>query len=409
MNLNHARTARFESLARSHQVDAHLGEVRRVAVFRALGLGDLLCATPALRVLRGRFPKAHISLIGLPWAAALAERLGSVDGFIAFPGHPALPERQPAPDAWPCFVAEMRAMQWDLAVQLHGSGRITNGLLAQWGARHVAAFHEPGLPAPDPMLGVPWPTQGSETHRLMKLIDALGAPDATEAAVEKPMTTPMTTPMAEAPEKWQLDFPLRPTDHEEAMRLLSAHGIEAGRGERRFVCVHVGSQLPSRRWPLSRFAEVVKALAEQGLVPVLTGIESERPLAEALLALLPKVRPEARPETDPGTEPVCINLVGQTSLWSMGALIQRAALLVCNDTGVSHVAAALGTPSVVISCGSDVSRWAPADAQRHRVLWADEPCRPCAHAECPYEHACAWDVTAASVLDAAQTQFAARA
>ncbi len=63
-----------------------------------------------------------------------------------------------------------------------------------------------------------------------------------------------------------------------------------------------------------------------------------------------------------------IDLSGQTKLGALAALIESAALLVSNDTGVSHVAAALGTPSVVVCVGSDPERWAPQDADRHRLV-----------------------------------------
>lgn len=368
-----------EPMARRAEVDAHLGAVRRIAVFRALVLGDMLCATPALRALRRRFPGARITLIGLPWAAELATRLDSVDDFIAFPGHALLPERKPDTAAWPGFVEKVKAARFDLLLQLHGSGRVTNGIVTEWGARHVAAFHEPALTPPDPLLSAVWPSTGLEPQRLMKLVAALGPPDG-HADAQRDLS------------RWQLDFPLRSEDAHAAQALLARHGVRA---EAQLVCLHAGAQLPSRRWPLARFVEVARALAEQGHTLLLTGVPGEKALADALQAAAPAER--------------CVNLVGETTLWTLGALIQRSRLLVCNDTGVSHVAAALGTPSVVISCGAEVSRWAPADAAMHQVLWSDQPCRPCAHVECPTEHECAWGVGAASVLDAAQTLLAARA
>jgi ADP-heptose:LPS heptosyltransferase len=94
-----------------------------------------------------------------------------------------------------------------------------------------------------------------------------------------------------------------------------------------------------------------------------------------------------------------IDLSGRTTLGAVAALIARARLLVCNDTGVSHVAAAMRTPSVVIACGSDPRRWAPLNRELHRVLYQDIACRPCAHRECPIGHPCALGVSVHEVLD----------
>ncbi|HWT79106.1 MAG TPA: glycosyltransferase family 9 protein, partial [Candidatus Methylomirabilis sp.] len=65
---------------------------------------------------------------------------------------------------------------------------------------------------------------------------------------------------------------------------------------------------------------------------------------------------------------VAVNLAGRTDLGSLAALLSGAALLVCNDTGVSHLADALRVPSVVISTGNNPQRWAPRDQERHQVL-----------------------------------------
>src|SRR4029079_16682788 len=68
------------------------GDLSRIAIFQALNLGDLLCATPALRAVRQRFPAAEITLIGRPWARELVERLEAIDRFIPFPGFPGITE-----------------------------------------------------------------------------------------------------------------------------------------------------------------------------------------------------------------------------------------------------------------------------------------------------------------------------
>jgi len=53
----------------------------------------------------------------------------------------------------------------------------------------------------------------------------------------------------------------------------------------------------------------------------------------------------------------------------------------------------------VVSCGSDVARWAPLERERHRVLWQPMPCRPCAHRVCPTDHGCAWGLQVAQVVE----------
>jgi ADP-heptose:LPS heptosyltransferase len=68
---------------------------------------------------------------------------------------------------------------------------------------------------------------------------------------------------------------------------------------------------------------------------------------------------------------------------------------------VSHVAAALRTPSVVVSCGADASRFAPADRARHRVLAHATACRPCMFARCPTRHECATGLSVEQVAGAA--------
>lgn len=339
----------------------------RIGVFRALVLGDMLCAVPALRAVKGAWPHAELTLVGLPWARELAQRLTMVDRFIEFPGYPGLPETIADLAALPDFLRRMQDEAFDLLLQMHGSGTITNPLIAACGARHAAGFIEPGGFAPEPALFTPWPQQGHEIERLLALVDHLGIPRCGSA----------------------LEFPLNDTDRIELASLWP--GAYAGQP---YVCLHAGAQLASRRWPAERFAAVADALAERGFSVVLTGTAGEAALASQVEHAM------ARP---------AVNLAGKTSLWTLGALIERARLLVCNDTGVSHIAAALGTRSVVVSCGADVTRWSPLNHARHQVLWHLVPCRPCSFAQCPYDHPCAKGVTPEMVIAAAANAVESKA
>ena len=337
------------------------GSIERIAVFRALMLGDLLCAVPALRALRAGFPRAQITFVGLPWARALVQRLPHcIDRFIEFPGWPGLPEVPCEVRALPDFIAQVQARRFDLALQMHGSGGIVNPLVATFGARHSAGFctADAWRPESDAALYVRWPESGHEIERLLRLTDALGLPRRGQ----------------------QLEFPVQDEDRR-ALRALWPGADDA----EPYVCVHAGAQLASRRWPLERFAAVADALAESGRRVVLTGGAPEAELVNALAACM---------------RHAAVNLAGRTSLWTLGALIEGAERVVCNDTGISHVAAALGRPSLVVSCGADVARWAPLDGERHRVLWQPMACRPCAHAECPFEHDCARAIEVPQVLRA---------
>lgn len=342
---------------------------RRVVVLRALQLGDMLCAVPALRALRAALPAAEIVLAGLPWAEGFVRRFHRyLDDFLALPGYPGLLEEPVQPSAVPPFLAAAQARRFDLAIQLHGSGTVSNPLLVLLGARRNAGFFQPGQFCPDPGHFLPYPEHGHEIERLLRLIDFLGIPRRGS----------------------ELEFPLYEEDRRALRALPAARELAAGT----YVCLHPGARLPSRRWPPERFAAVADALARQGLRVVLTGSRAEAPLTAAVAAA--------------ARSPV-LDLAGQTSLGALAALLAGARLLVCNDTGVSHLAAALRVPSVVIFSGADPERWAPLDGARHRALYRPIACRPCAYHICPIGHPCALSITTEMVVTEAEALLARQA
>jgi ADP-heptose:LPS heptosyltransferase len=302
-------------------------------------LGDMLCAVPALRAFRRGFAEAAIVLVGLAWARAFAERFEHlVDGFLELPGFPGLPEVPPRVADLPAFLAEAHAHRFDLVVQLHGNGRVTNTIALLLGGRRTAGFHPPGEPSPGGELFIPYPDAGHEIHRLLRLPEHLDLPVDGD----------------------RLEFPLRPADEEELAGL--APELHAGE----YACVHPGAR-SARPWPPDRFAAVGDALAARGLRVVLTGTNAEADVTRRVSGLM---------------RAPALDLAGRTTLGGLGALLARARLLVSNDTGVSHLAAALRVPSVVVVTTSDPGRWAPLDRERHRVVVRPEATDPvCAEAD----------------------------
>lgn len=338
---------------------AEMGEdpPRRIAVLRALQLGDLLCAVPALRALRAAAPQARITLIGLPWACSFVERYRAyLDDFMVLPGVPGLPEQPVQIELMPAFVAAARQREFDLAIQLHGSGLRTNPLLMRLGAKRNAGFYMPGHACPDRSRFLPWSEREQEVLRALRLMELLGV-----------------TPQGNA-----LEFPLHETDYralQDCDATLPAPGT--------YACLHPGARMASRRWPPQRFAETADRLARLGLRIVLTGSADEAGLTQAVAHAM---------------RAPALDLAGKTSIGALAALLSQARLAICNDTGISHVAVAVGTPSVVICSGADPQRWAPLDHHRHRTLAHPVACRPCMHAACPIGHPCALGIEVDAVM-----------
>jgi ADP-heptose:LPS heptosyltransferase len=342
---------------------------RSIAVFRALNLGDFLCFVPALRMLRRAAPAARITLIGLPSVRDCLPRYRRyIDEFVPFPGDPAFPEQAVHRQALPAFYRAMRARHFDLALQMHGSGVRSNIIVQALGARQWAGFVPDVAAQTDALLA--WPHTQPEVLRYLLLLRHLGVPGSEAGVVDA-----------------GLEFPLDAADHAKADALSRRLHMDLTQT----VFLHPGARLASRRWPVERFAAVGRHLARDGWRIALTGSAGERALTDAVCRAI---------------GPAAQDLAGDTDLGMLASLLRRGRLLICNDTGVSHVAAALHTPSVVIASGSDVGRWAPLDIHRHPVLHASVPCRPCAWDDCPVPgHPCATGVSVKSVVRQARRQL----
>ncbi len=305
----------------------------RILVVRALpGLGDLLCSVPMLRSLRQAFPIAHITWLGLPGTEWFGQRFAHLlDDWLPFPGFPGIPEGAQSPQATVDFLRGAHGHPHDLVLQVHGHGSVMNAFVALLGGRQQGGFYLPGQYCPDARYFMPYPQQVSEVDRLLHLAQFLGFSKANQS----------------------LEFPISEEEAQAGLGLLTTYSLDPGR----YVCVHPGASSEDRRWSLAGFAQMSQQLTQLGYRVVLTGTATERKLSDQICLAV---------QESGGSIP--INLAAHTSLGELAVLLSHSALLVCNDTGISHLAVALEAPSVVIFSNSEVVRWAPSDSTRHRVV-----------------------------------------
>ncbi|MGQ4615937.1 glycosyltransferase family 9 protein [Nocardia sp. R7R-8] len=209
-----------------------------------------------------------------------------------------------------------RAAPPRLAVNLHGKGpeSIRDLLAARPDA--LLTHHHPDFPD---LPGPEWRDDVHEVDRWCRLLE-YGRIDADPTALLLPA-------------------PLRPAPETHA------------------VVIHPGAAFPARRWPSERFARVARALAADGHRVVITGSREEVRLANTVAEKA-------------GLPPAAV-YAGRTDLTELAGLVADAALVVCGDTGVGHLATAFGTPSVVLFGPMPPDRWGPpADAEHHIALWA---------------------------------------
>lgn len=315
-------------------------------------LGDTVMAHPALAALRAAAPDATITVVGR-WASVLRGQ-GVADAFLDYPGG----------EGRSRFARALAGARPDLALILPNSFEAARSA-RRWGARRRVGFDTDarGALLTDPVpLPVPRRHQVDE-YRL--LVEALG------------MSAPAVEP--------RLRPPCEPALEAEAGALLASAG--AAEGSR--IGLHLGAAGgPAKRWAVEGWAELADRLARSGLTPVLLGGPGDGTAADAVLRLA-------------GCAPA--SLVGRDRPALLPHLLSRLRCLVSADTGVAHLGAALGIPTVTLFGPTD-PRLSGARSARAHVLAPGAPCAPCFLAECPIEHPCmraiAAEVVAARVRGA---------
>lgn len=286
-------------------------------VLRDLGLGDLLVAVPALRLLRRALPGARHVLHGPAW----------VRDVPGFPVLAALPDGGSAPDARvggpldassdtdrPSTHGGAGRDAGLTLVNLHGAGPQSHARLDAIAGDRPAVRIGHAAPGWDGPVWTDDP-QRPERRRWCDLLAACG----------------LVTPDVAAATGDDLRLPAPPPP-------------VVGNGA---VVIHPGAAFGAKRWPVERFAAVARAVGDAGHAVVVTGGPEEAELAAAV----------------PG-----VNLAGRTSIGELCRLVAHARLVVAGDTGIAHVATAYGTPSVTLFGPVGPEQWGPPPDPRHVVL-----------------------------------------
>jgi ADP-heptose:LPS heptosyltransferase len=286
-------------------------EAPLLLAYRALGLGDLLTAVPALRALAIAFPRHRRAIATPSW-------LGPLVGWL--PGRYSM---LPAGELEPLALTK----QPDVAVNLHGRGPESHRVLLAERPERLIAFGNDDVPWSGPR----WNDAEHEVLRWCRLLEEHGV-DADPGRLE------ILAPSAYAPER--------------------ATGS---------VIVHPGAAAGARRWPADRWSAVAHALRRAGFRVLVTGSAAERSVARAV------ARRAKLPRHDV--------IAGGTDVGDLAALVAAAAAVVSADTGIAHLATALGTPSVTLFGPTSPDTWGPPPSPIHRAIWhggtgdphADEP------------------------------------
>lgn len=336
-------------------------EPRKILIVLHGSLGDVTRALPLAQLVRRRFPRAFLAWAVEPACFPLLETFAAVDEVILYD------RRRPLAAIWP-FIKKIRAHRFDLVLDLQR--HLKSGLISRAsGAPWRLGFH---------------PSDGKEGNGFFNNHHIEAGGDAL-AKIDHYLKFAEWLGIAPRPVEWQIE--LTPQDKLNVRRHL---GAVAGD----FAALFVGSRWQSKDWFADQIASCANELARRhGLAVLLLGAGAEAAVAQRVVGAVDR--------------PV-VNLVGQTSLREAVGIIARARVCVGPDTGLMHVAAALGTPVISLWGATDPSRTGPygfADL----VIKGKADCAPCYRKNCAIGKICMRSIGIDAVMAKVETALHRRA
>lgn len=336
----------------------------KILIYHVGNIGDIIVATPIYRSIRKSFPETRITLLtspgkrGLPGAQEIVAPFNLFDDIKVF-----YPEELSSVKKIIEFFKGIKKEDYDFLIYLAAS---------QWGFWHILRdmifFRLAGIGC---VVGFEI-YEGYYNYKKHRQIPV------SEVERLKKLIRPLNLTSS----KQELEFPVRPEDRCFADGVFNQYGIKE---ERQKIVVHPGGKKPSKLWPGINFARLVDRLIEEmrGQV-ILVGSDGE---AEIVDEMVKRIKHKV------------VNLAGKLTLFQLVAVIDRADLMISNDSGPMHIAAAVKTPVVALFSGVDIpNAWYPY-GDIHTVIKKDVSCSPCFKSECR-EHYCMNEITVDEVYRA---------
>jgi lipopolysaccharide heptosyltransferase I len=315
----------------------------RILIIKPSAIGDVVHTLPILNLIRRRWPQAHVAWLVTPTCAGLLDGHPQVDEVIRFErGRFAAGWRSPAAAAGLFrFARGLRDRRFDLVIDLQGLFR-SGWLAMQTRAPVRAGFANAREFAPL-----------FYTHRVP-------VADGEQHAIDRYLTVAEALGCGRAP----VEFRFATDDADRQAVATRLPGAEP------YAVLLPGTNWATKRWPVEHFAATVRPLRERfGLRSVAAG----GPGDTALAAQMPGV----------------LDLTGRTNLRQLVALLERAAVVIANDSGPMHIASALGRPLVTPYGPTSPVRTGPY-RRLDTVIRLDIPCSPCFSRRCSHQSCLRW-------------------
>jgi ADP-heptose:LPS heptosyltransferase len=358
-------------------IDPRWQQARKILLVRLDNLGDVLLATPAFRAVKRALPGVSLTLLTSPVGAQVGMLNPDMDQVISY--------QAPWVDPWQSLPQDSAREQYmiELLRGEHFDGAII-----------FTSFHQSALPAAYLCYLADIPL------RLAASIDGPGSllttrhkhPEHMMHEVERGLD--LVSALGIMTDEQELVLCVPNAAQQEAQAFLAMRELAT---RHPLIVVHPGCSMPARTYPWEQYAEVITLLVEQLDAWVLiTGATDEQGLVEQVQG---QVSMPQRAST--------LTLAGELSFRAFCGIIQRADLVITNNTGPAHLAAALRTPVIdLFALTNPPEQWGPWHVL-HRQLSHEVPCRLCYHRICPYEHDCLRLITPARVVEAASELLAA--